>query len=358
MELGGVEATARGVRLTDQNLAHFFMSMVELGADSIMQLSSDPAVDRAALEWKVYGIPAFQRAMYQVDPLVAFTDGWALVVQMREYYEDGPGRSRFGPHQEIALEGIRSAETLIDSVARTTQPGEVYEEIRGMVTDWAADHPLNDLYLRQSIGELVIREMGQNRPEGLGQLGTLTEFAWDAQEMGLMLATYLPKEARWQAELLLGSLADTARIAPILAAVDSMATLRAVTTLLERTPELIATERAALFREVAEERLAILQNVEAQRIATLDAMVTMITQERTQAIREISELIAREREAIAEMMTAGREATVLDAEAVIDHLVWRVVQALAVLLLLAGALALVLLRRRDQIRRGDRPAAA
>ena len=98
MEAYGVEESSRVVRLSAQNLANLYMSTVELAADSIMKISGDPAIRYAALDWKANAIPAFQRAMYQTDPFVSYVDGWTLIVQMRQYYDTGAGRYRFGPY--------------------------------------------------------------------------------------------------------------------------------------------------------------------------------------------------------------------------------------------------------------------
>ncbi len=349
MDAFGVDDNARRVRLAAQNLANLYMSTVELTADSIRKLSRDPAVQYAALEWKANAIPAFQRAMYQADPLVSFIDGWTLIVQMRQYYDTGTGRTRFGPYQDIAVNGILTVETKIDSTLRANRDPAVYERFHQFVYSWADAHPLNDLYLRQSVGEFALTQLSEDRPEGFGQLGTLTEFATDAQQMSLMLATYIPKEVRWQSELLIGSLADTTRLSPVLAAVDSMAVLQAITRLLEQTPGLIADERAALFREISRERLAILENLEGQRIATLEAAVDLINSEREGTMLEIAAMIASERGAITEAIDGTRAALMTETRGVIDHIVWRVIQVGFVFLLIAGAFTLFVLRRMRKI---------
>jgi hypothetical protein len=350
MEAFGVDMTSRRARLSAQNLANLYMSTVELTADSIIRVSRDPAIQYAALSWKANAIPAFQRAMFQSDPLVSWVDGWTLIVQMRQFYDvGGAGEDRFGPHQAIAVEGIRAVETQIDSAVMANQPTEVYERFHNFVYNWADSHHLNDLYLRRSVGEAALTQLSDDRPQGMAQLGTLTEFASDAQHMSLMLATYIPKEVRWQSELLIGSLADTTRLSPVLAAVDSMAVLQALTDLLEQTPGLIAEERAALFREVSRERLAILENLERQRIATLQAAVDLINSERESTVREVSALIASERGAITDAIADSKAAIMDGSRGVIDHIVWRVIQVGAIFLLIAGAFTLFVLRRLQKI---------
>jgi len=348
MDAFGVDddLNARRVRLSAQNLANLYMSTVELTADSIAKLSGEPAIQYASLEWKANAIPAFQRAMYQTDPLISYVDGWTLIVQMRQFYDTGAGRTRFGPYQDVAVNGILAVETKVDSTARANRPPEVYDRFHNFVYSWADAHPLNDLFLRQSVGEAAMMHLSDDRPEGLGQLGTLTEFAADAQQMSLMLATYIPKEVRWQSELLISSLADTTRLSPVLAAVDSMAVMQALTALIEHTPGMIAEERAALFTEISRERLAILENLEGQRIATLDAAVELINSERTGTIRELAALIAAERGAITETIDVNRVAIIEETRALVDHIVVRLLQVMALFGVVVVAAVLIFLRRR------------
>ena len=128
-----------------------------------------------------------------------------------------------------------------------------------------------------------------------------------------------------------------------------MAVLRAITELLERTPGLIADERAALFREISRERLAILENLEGQRIATLEAAVELINSEREGTMREVAVMVASERGAITDSIDVTLAALMAETRGVIDHIVWRVIQVGFVFLLIAGAFTLFVLRRMRKI---------
>jgi hypothetical protein len=346
MEAFDVSGSSRRARIASQNFAGNFAGRIEATADSIIRASRDPEVQYAALAWKANAIPELHRAVYQVDPLVSFIDGWTFLVMMRRYFETGRGADMFGDQQDVALDMLRDVEMRVDSATSIIAPAD-FEKFRTFVHRWADAHPLdNDLFRRESMVTVAADALAGDRPAGFSQLGTLTEFAADAQQMSITLATYIPKEVLWQSELLIGSLADTTRLSPVLAAVDSMAVMQAVTALLERTPGLIAEERAALFREIAVERLAILENLERQRIATLEAAVDLINSERAQTVDQLAEIVARERAALNAAIEANREAIIEETRGLVDHIVVRTLQAGFLMLVVAAAAALLVLRFR------------
>jgi len=346
MEAFDVSGSSRRARIASQNFSARFAGLIEVTADSIIRAARDPEVRYAALSWKANAIPELHRAVYQMDPLVSFIDGWTYLVMMRQYFDTGRGAKRFGAQQDIALDMLRYLEARVDSTTAAITP-ENYEKFRTFVYRWAEAYPLdNDLFQRESVAVVAAESLARDRPEGFGQLGTLTEFAADAQQMSITLATYIPKEVLWQSELLIGSLADTTRLSPVLAAVDSMAVMRAVTALLERTPDLIAEERAALFREISAERLAILENLERQRIATLEAAVDLINSERAQTVDQLAELVARERVALNEAIEENREAIMEETRGLVDHIVVRTLQVGFLMLVVAAAAVLLVVRLR------------
>ena len=346
MEAFDVSGSSRRARIASQNLSARFAGLIEVTADSIIRASRDPEVQYAALSWKANAIPELHRAVYQMDPLISFIDGWAYLVMMRQYFDTGRGANRFGAQQDVALDMLRYMEARVDSATSANTPAN-YEKFRTFVYRWAETHPLdNDLFQRESVIVVAAQALAEDRPEGFSQLGTLTEFVADAQQMSITLATYIPKEVLWQSELLVGSLADTTRLSPVLAAVDSMAVMQAVTALLEQTPDLIAEERAALFREISAERLAILENLERQRIATLEAAVDLINSERAQTVDQLAAIVARERAALNEAIEENREAIMAETRGLVDHIVIRTLQVGFLMLVVAAAAVLLAFRLR------------
>jgi hypothetical protein len=305
MESIGVQATARRTRLASQGVLQYVLGSVEVTADSIARLSDDPRVRYNTLVWKTQAMPAFQLAMLQPDPLVSFTDGWTLLVQMRAYFESGGGSDAFGAYQDVAVDALREMETILGARVAENEPLKAAAALRTFVYEWADEHPLtNDQFLRESVRSAVVDVLAQERGGGLSSLGSMAEMAEDAQQMAVLLASYTPKQIAWQSELLMADLADSARVASALGAVDGMELTTAMTEFLQTAPALLASERAAAFREIADERNAVLRDLQRQRIETLDELTRMIAAERAQIAAEID---------------AQREATVADVQDLTDR---------------------------------------
>ena len=66
---------------------------IEQTADQISAGTTNAAVQRAALLWKIEGVPALRAALFQPDPYTAQFDSWVLCFQMADYFETGPGQA-------------------------------------------------------------------------------------------------------------------------------------------------------------------------------------------------------------------------------------------------------------------------
>jgi hypothetical protein len=156
----------------------------------------------------------------------------------------------------------------------------------------------------------------------------MAEMAQDAQQMALVFASHMPKEVRWQSELLIASLTDSLRFSSLLAAIEQMEVLQETSRFLRETPTLLAKERAAVFREISEERLEMLREIDRQRLTTLQELMAWARGEREAMLAEMARMVASEREAVfvdVDAITRG----------VVDHIFLRLVQVGAALVVLA-----------------------
>ena len=327
--VGDLGVTGRRIRVGATNLLNVYMSMVEVSADSIIAATTDPGVQYNALVWKANAIPAYQRSMFHPDPLISFVDGWTLTVQMRQYFETGDGGDLFGPQQPFAVRTSKRLEAATDSAVAARLEPEVYSRLRRFVYAWSEQHPLdNPLFLRRSVAEVVADVLGEERLGGMSTLGSMAEMAQDAQQMALVFAGHMPKEIRWQSELLIASLTDSLRFNSLLTAIEHMEVIEETTRFLRETPGLLASERAAVFREISEERLEMLQEIDRQRLTTLQELMAWARAEREAMLAEMAGMVAREREAVfadVDAITRG----------VVDHIFLRLVQVGAALVVVA-----------------------
>ncbi len=326
--VGDLGVTSRRLRIAAINTLNWYMSSIELTADSITGASTDPGVQYNALVWKANAIPAFQRVMFHPDPLIAFVDGWTLAVQMREYFEAGGGRDLFGPQQPLAVTTSRALEFVTDSAVNAKLEPEVHDRMRRFVYAWADENPLdNPLFLRRSVAEAVADVLGAEQFGGMSTLGSMAEMAQDAQQMALIFASTMPKEVRWQSELLIASLTDSLRFNSLLEAIERMEVMEETARFLRDAPDLIAGERAAVLRAISEERLEMLREIDRQRLTTLQEVIEWAASERAIMLEEMARMVASERQAVfadAETITRG----------VVDHIFLRLVQVGAVVAVL------------------------
>ena len=342
--VGRMDVASRRVRIGAQNGARAFMVAIELTADSIARATEDPDVSRHALEWKAHAIPAVQRAMYRSDPVVSVVDGWALLIQMREYYESGRGRGRFGAAQPIAVETLRGmADQMDESVLRVLGNAEDHAFWHDFVERWAAENPLdNDAFLRRSVAVAAADILGAQRLGGMSSLGSMQELAVDAQEMTASLAEYMPKTLMWRSELLMTSMMDTTRLAPIIGSVDDLQISRAAVDLMEGVPGMVAAEREVMLARMEHmidaSMNASLDFMEAERHAMIEEMFSLYEREREEIFARIETLLPR-------MMDEARD----DAIEVIDHILLRVGIGAAAFLAALVLIGLIFLRPRRAV---------
>ena len=342
MQQAGVNVTSQRARMESHALARNFMATVELTADSIARLTDEEWVRYNTLVWKANAIQAIQLSMFHPDPMISFVDGWALLIQMRQYFETGGGRDLFGFQQQLAVDALTDLEEEALATVESVGRAESIDKTKRFVYRWADAHPLtNNLYLRESAAQAVAEFAEAETGAGLSALGSLSETAADAQQMTLVLASYAPKQVAWQSELFMADMLDTTRVSLLLQSIDDMEVVSATTDLMKVMPGMIAEERAAVFREIARERLAVLEEISRLRNETLLQMAELIAIERAAITAEVS----NETGLIFDEVRGLSEEAFAETRSLMNHALLMIGLGLAGLaaLILIG---LVLLRRR------------
>jgi hypothetical protein len=339
--------------------------MIEEGADTLLETSDDPVTRIAGLRWKTNGIPAVQAALFNPDPLAALLDTWALMAQMRLLFEDGAGAGLPESQRAAALATIGRMETQIEALVREVDRPGGFERARASVYRWAEANPI-DLYVtsRPSTAAELAALTAEADPGIRNAIGGLTLGMGDVWARLDTYAAWMPKQARWQAELLVervlagedagGALSDFTRLTD---AIDDIAAT------VQDAPGLVTGEREAILSSLREERIAAFETLDREFLAAVDAILE-------RRILTAEGAIGREREAVLEAVTAERVAvleairqeriaTVRDLESVlggldeaslrglVDHLFVRLLELLAIIgvLGLVGMLLYVRLRR-------------
>lgn len=337
-DVGELDMNARRVRLAADNFVAAYLPMIEVTADSIIDATEDPGVRRRAVEWKVNGISEMQRIMHHPDPLVSFVDGWIFSEQMTDYFDAGLGRAAFGEEQGVAVRNLRRLSVRADSGVASTLAAEQYAYFRDFVDEWTETYPLdNDRFARRSVASALVQQLSEEEVGGLGAVGSLQTMALDAQQMAQSYLGYTPRVTVWELELMLESMLDTTRLAPVFAQADRMRVTSSASRLLEEASDLVARERNAA-----------LGSVDAITEARINELETLVDVEVAVLLAELERMVEEERVAIltrVDSVVAGTlEQGRIEAVRVVEDALVRVVLA-GVILISFAALALYFVLR-------------
>ena len=293
--------------MVDDLVLHY-ASSVELAADQIIAQTDDPQVHKHALLWKSNGIAACFQAATRRDPLAAFVNIWILNKQTLNLFQRVDSPPLFGDQQSIAidtsLELEQSFDQILERIGRDFPIGEEF------ATRFAADFPISNLYFdRASIAQHYTQYIEKITVDGkdLQQVVSGLETQIDQfQKLSALYAEFLPKQARWQAELLVLETSEGDVMRTVLNEVTSATdSLQRVTEVVESFPNLVAQERDILRTTVAEERIATLQSLEHLQAATM----SQLEKERVAVLQELS----KERATILDELKQERIAVTTDA---------------------------------------------
>lgn len=355
-EAPNLKATKAELRITVRSLARPFGGQIEEAADAIAGSSDDPSVRRLALEWKIDAIPAMYEALFQRDPLAAVLDAAMLLEQMRDFF-GATVAGRLDEAQRAIARGV-VAEMREQLEALMVHAGSNPEGIaKGwtLIERWAAQDPVTGTFAsrRTTAGRLAefTARTGTGALAGVAGLGEeLDDFSARID----VYAAHLPKQARWQAELLLlDSLGERGPVAATIRSLEPFSVeVDALPSSLESLPDdvaaMVAAERAQLQAWVRAERLDTQRFVQAERVAVLAAVAV----EREHLMADV----ARERAVVLAGVSAEREAalaglgdvvrgSMVEARSeLIDHAALRLAQLLAAFGLVGFLAALVLIR--------------
>ena len=262
-----------------------YSAEIEVAADRIISESPSPAAQRQALVWKAEAIPVMQTSLLNTDPVAAVLDTWAFIFQMTAYMERPALKQKLGESYPVVAETLRNMDAEMEQLVRLGAPTANVADLRQRVGAWAEAHPIQaSLVGRHSVDPDVIRKVGQSDLGMTTSIKTLAEGLGDFTARLDSYNVYLPKQARWQAELLLTDFTHDPQISAALSnfAVLSDSAAKASGNI-DQMPELVDQTRKAFKADVDGERLSaqaflqeeLLRTLDAlqqERIATIDAM--------------------------------------------------------------------------------------
>ncbi len=305
-----VVASTVEARLENVELARFASSEIEVAADRIRDLSEDASVRTDALLWKLNGISRVQTAALGPDPYVNVIDLWVLLLQMREFFEEGAGREAFGEYAHVA---VAATEQMLErsqgALDRMTKYGG--QAAAPDVERWAQEHPIQGFeFQRESVPVQFASTLRGEEEGGLGALYDTQASLSRLEYRVALMNEWVPKIAQWSAELAATDLLELEQIDTTLSNANGLMT---------GMPELVASERQAVIEDiqtlVEEQRAIVFDTVARER----NLLVDTIDRQRQLALQDVNGLVASQ----------GRD--------LVDFVLWRIAQIVLGLLLVVAA---------------------
>ena len=258
----------------NQSLLAIYSAEVEVAADRIISEAPSPVARRRGLVWKAEAIPVLQASLLNTDPVAALLDTWVFIFQMGTFMDQAPAKGDLGEFHSVVAETIKSMDSQMEQIVLAGAPNANVADLRQKVIAWAAAHPIRgSLAGRQSVDAELIRKVGY------ADLGTMASIKALSESLGDLTArldsynAYLPKQARWQAELLLQ---DVTREPQVNAALANLATLSdtaaKTASSMDHMPEVMGQARVAVREDVQGQRLAMQDFFRQERLETINAM--------------------------------------------------------------------------------------
>ncbi len=360
-----VTSSAPELSSRNQSLLALYSAEIETAADKIISESPSRAARRQALEWKAEAIPVMQTSLLNTDPIAAVLDTWAFIFQMSAYMERPALKQALGEFQSVVGETVKNMDAEMERTVRLGSPTADVADLRRRVSTWADAHPTQtSLASRQSLDPDLISKAEQSDLGAMASIKALGESIGDLTARLDSYNAYVPKQARWQAELLLGDVTRDPQVSTALSnfVVLSNSAAKASSNM-DRMPELLGQAREAVRADVEGQRLSAQAFLNEQRLQTLDALqqerITTIAALRGERLAATADmrgerqvvLDALHNDEVAAMndVKAMRDKAIQDLDAkgrgLIDHFFIRALELMVLAFVLCSLVAWMLLRR-------------
>lgn len=326
-EFGIEEVTTRELQLIIYGFAVHCAGTVELAAQAIQDSSDSPEIRENAILWKINAVPVFYRAAFGHDPLGSTINTWALCVQQRQFFTTGAGNDLFGNLQDIAVNASREIEKDAVELARTVLVDKDIQVFEEGLESYATDNPFDNLlFVRGGDSTNFLKNVAGTSAGGLAAAASMSEEMRSLADRMSIFTVSVPKQVQWHAELMMAQ-------APELIAEQRDSAIAVVQkeswNTLEPFMEFMSKERELIAANITRERSAVLEGIAAERIAVLEALVQernflleQVASERNMTMEQLNALtLASIEHMIKESGEFSRNA--------IDHVVWRLLQLLA-----------------------------
>jgi hypothetical protein len=359
-----VKSSVAELNSRNQSLLGLYSAEIEAAADRIILESPSADARRQALVWKAEAIPVMQTSLLNTDAVSAVIDTWVFLFQMKAYMEQPTVKGALGGFHTVVAETLKNMDAEMEQLVRVAAPSANVVDLRVRVSAWAEAHPIHArLTGRQSADPEVIRRVGESDLGAMASIKALGESLGDLTARLDSYNLYLPKQARWQAELLLRDLTRDPQVDAVMSNFVVVSNALAKTSSsMERMPELMGQAREAVRTDVEGQRLAVQAFLRDERLQTLDALrqeriatVAAVRRERLAATADfrgerqaVLDALHNQEVAVMNDFNATSEKAIKDLDTrgrgLIDHFFLRALELVLLTLVLCSLVAWILLR--------------
>ncbi len=294
-----VTSSAKKLRMSPQELRirvraliRPTLGIVEEAADRGLRETTDPTVRRGAVVWKIEATTTLLSAMLRNDPVLALADAWGYAFQVENLLARPEVAARYGKNAPEASAAMALIRAEFRAFAASVQDDATGESFEAKIREWAERNPIEGaLYRRPSVDSESAGVLATSGGGGVfSALGGLEETTADVMTRMDLYTMYLPRLARWEAELAVDDLAQGIDPKGLIADLDRVTRAAdRIATVAEGVPELVAHERTAALDAVRAERLAATRDLQGERRAVVDA----VHQERIATLQEVEAIAQR-----------------------------------------------------------------
>lgn len=242
------------LRLRMRSLVDPLCGVIEASADQIRNGTTNRAVQREALLWKIEAVPEMRKALFQPNPFTALADAWVLSCQMQEYFENGPGKIKLGDKHLLAADACKELESgFAQLTVSLTKSGDI-TNAQAFVQNWAAEHPIQtSISARESTLSRATEREIESSFSAAEAVGSITVTVDDLNRRLEIYSDQLFQQARWEAELFKSDLMTGLPVDQLLPLLErGVKSTERAATVAEDAPKMIAAEREKTLKELRE----------------------------------------------------------------------------------------------------------
>jgi len=332
-DLQGVHMTTTELSIRINEFEKYFMSRVEEACDEIISQTDDRQIKMNALEWKINIFPRMMESSVILDPRAVGIDIYALSGQMLNFFKTGNGKDLFGKYQYVAIDACEDIMLEVNRIANDYRELKYREQGTEELNKWIEENPIENLkFHRRSTYEALAKVLGVQDYDIGTSVGSLTEAVHDIRKQISVYTTMLPKQAKWEAQLISYEVFGDSTFEKSFNNFDRLVNdVDRISETIDDTPELLKEMQKSSFEELHKELLLTLSTLKEERSIILDEINT----ERIDVMRDVYQQRIETLERIDKLAEKTINQSSIVASDLVDKIFIRII-VLLILILIGG----------------------